>query len=175
MTGVQTCALPIYLIQSHFQWLLWRYWANYKRDGGHVVVMQMIIALVKRDNLARQVRTTDVVAIQLANQVAEKLLGMSCDWHIFPNRFSDWNGPCIKAELSAISLVHLLVIKIHLDCCLARLNQPEIDEFRLKCGPPPRTWTNETCTSSPANSQSRFILIIKTEEWSSIASHRNCS
>ena len=33
--------------------------------------MQMIIALVKRDNLARQVRATDVVAIQLANQVAE--------------------------------------------------------------------------------------------------------
>ena len=33
----------------------------------------------------------------------------------------------IKAELSPISLVHLLVIKIHLDCCLARLNQPKID------------------------------------------------
>ena len=30
--------------------------------------MQMIIALVKLDNLARQVRATDVVAIQLANQ-----------------------------------------------------------------------------------------------------------
>ena len=40
---------------------------------------QMIIALVKRDNLARHVRATDVVAIQLANQVAEKVLGMSCD------------------------------------------------------------------------------------------------
>ena len=39
--------------------------------------MQMIIALVKRDNLARHVRTTDVVAIQLVNQVAEKVLGMS--------------------------------------------------------------------------------------------------
>ena len=25
---------------------------NYKRDGGHVVVMEMIIGLVKRDNLA---------------------------------------------------------------------------------------------------------------------------
>ena len=85
------------------------------------------------------------------------------------------HGPCIKAELSPISLVYLLVIKIHLDCCLARLNQQEIHEFRLKCRPAPRTWTNETCMSSPANSQSRFILIIKTEEWSSIASHRNCS
>ena len=35
--------------------------------------------LVKRDNLARHVRETDVVAIQLVNQVAEKVLGMSCD------------------------------------------------------------------------------------------------
>ena len=43
-------------------------------------MMQMIIALVKRrDNLARHVRATDVVAIQLANQVAEKVLGMSYD------------------------------------------------------------------------------------------------
>ena len=41
--------------------------------------MQMIIALVKRDNLARHVRATDVVVIQLANQVAEKVLGMSYD------------------------------------------------------------------------------------------------
>ena len=46
--------------------------------------MEMIIALVKRDNLAalklaRHVRATDVVAIQLANQVAEKVLGMSYD------------------------------------------------------------------------------------------------
>ena len=43
--------------------------------------MQIIIALVKRDNLARHVRATDVVAIQLANQVAEnlKVLGMSYD------------------------------------------------------------------------------------------------
>ena len=56
------------------------YWVNYKRDGGHAVVMQMNIALVKRDNLARHdIRATDVIAIQLANQVAEKLLGMSCD------------------------------------------------------------------------------------------------
>ena len=37
-------------------------------------MMQMIIALVKRDNLARHVHATDVVAIQLANQVAEKVL-----------------------------------------------------------------------------------------------------
>ena len=59
--------------------VLSRYWVNYKRDGGQVVVMQMIIALVKRDNLARHLRATDVVAIQLANQVAEKVLGMSCD------------------------------------------------------------------------------------------------
>ena len=51
--------------------------------------MQMIIALVKRDNLARHIRATDVIAIQLANQVAEKVLGMSCDLHIFPNRISD--------------------------------------------------------------------------------------
>ena len=29
-----------------------RYVVNYKRDCGHVVVMAMIIALVKRDNLA---------------------------------------------------------------------------------------------------------------------------
>ena len=42
-------------------------------------MMQMIIALVKRDNLARHVRVTDVVAIQLANQVAEKVLEMSYD------------------------------------------------------------------------------------------------
>ena len=42
-------------------------------------MMQMIIALVKRDNLARHVRATDIVAIQLANQVAEKVLGMSDD------------------------------------------------------------------------------------------------
>ena len=42
-------------------------------------MMQMIIALVKHDNLARHVRATDVVAIQLANQVAEKMLGMSYD------------------------------------------------------------------------------------------------
>ena len=46
-------------------------------------MMEMIIALVKRDNLAalklaRHVRATDV-AIQLANQVAEKVLGMSYD------------------------------------------------------------------------------------------------
>ena len=33
----------------------------------------------QRDNLARHIRATDVIAIQLANQVAEKLLGMSCD------------------------------------------------------------------------------------------------
>ena len=37
-------------------------------------MMQMIIALVKRDNLARHVRATDVIAIQHANQVAEKVL-----------------------------------------------------------------------------------------------------
>ena len=69
------------MIQSQFQWLLSRYCVNYIRDGGHVVVMQMNIALVKRDNLARHVRATDVVAIQLANprQVAEKVLGMSYD------------------------------------------------------------------------------------------------
>ena len=42
-------------------------------------MMQMIIALVKRDDLARHVRATDVIAIQLANQVAEKVLGMSYD------------------------------------------------------------------------------------------------
>ena len=36
----------------------------------------MMIALVKRDNLALHVRATDVVAIQLANQVAEKVLRM---------------------------------------------------------------------------------------------------
>ena len=44
-------------------------------------MMQMIIALVtvKRDNLARHVRATDVDAIQLANQVAKKVLGMSYD------------------------------------------------------------------------------------------------
>ena len=41
--------------------------------------MQMIIALVKPDNLARHVRATDVVAIQLVNRVAEKVLGMSLD------------------------------------------------------------------------------------------------
>ena len=41
--------------------------------------MQMIIALVKRDNLARHVSATDVIVIQLANQVAEKVLGMSYD------------------------------------------------------------------------------------------------
>ena len=41
--------------------------------------MQMIIALVKRDNLAQHVRAADIVVIQLANQVAEKVLGMSCD------------------------------------------------------------------------------------------------
>ena len=41
--------------------------------------MQMIIALVKRDNLARRDHATDVVAIQFANQVAEKVLGMSYD------------------------------------------------------------------------------------------------
>ena len=44
-----------------------------------MVVMQMIVALVKRDNLSRHVRATDVVAIQLENQVAEKVLGMSYD------------------------------------------------------------------------------------------------
>ena len=47
--------------------------------NGHVVVMQMIIALVKRDSLARLVRATNVVAIQLANHVAEKVLQMSYD------------------------------------------------------------------------------------------------
>ena len=39
-------------------------------------MMQVIIALVKRDNLARHVRATDLVAIQLASQVAEKVLGI---------------------------------------------------------------------------------------------------
>ena len=43
--------------------------------------MQMIIALVKCENLARHARANDVVAIQLANpsQVAEQVLGMSYD------------------------------------------------------------------------------------------------
>ena len=71
---------------------------NHKRDGGHVVVMQMIIALVKRDNLARHVCATDVVAIQLANQVAEKVLGMSYDLHIFSNRIGDWGGPLLQGN-----------------------------------------------------------------------------
>ena len=72
--------IQLNLIQSQFQWLLSRYWVSYKRDSGHVAVMHMIIAVVKRDNLARQVRATDVAAIQFVNQVAEKvLLGMSCD------------------------------------------------------------------------------------------------
>ena len=62
---VQTCIVP---------WLLSRYGVDYKRDGCHVVVMQIITAPVKRDNLARHFRATDVVVIQLANQVAEKVL-----------------------------------------------------------------------------------------------------
>ena len=40
---VQTCIVP---------WLLSRYGVNYKRDGGHAVVIEMLIALVKCDNLA---------------------------------------------------------------------------------------------------------------------------
>ena len=39
---VQTCIVP---------WLLSRFGATYKRDAGPAVVKEMIIALIKRDNL----------------------------------------------------------------------------------------------------------------------------
>ena len=52
MQKVETCIVP---------WLLSRYWVNYKRDGGDAVLMEMIIALVKRDNLAGLADQIDLV------------------------------------------------------------------------------------------------------------------
>ena len=84
--------------------------------------MQMIIALVKRDNLARHVRTTDVVAIQLANQVAEKVL--VTDICFLTESMTELDSCC--KEIVSIDL---------LECCLG-------NEFNLLTGKlPPRSTT----------------------------------
>ena len=48
-------------------------------------MMQMIIALVKLDNLARHIRAIDVIAIQLANRVWIHVSRMQCP--LFPKRY----------------------------------------------------------------------------------------
>ena len=51
--------------------MLSRYEVNYKRDGGHVVVMEVIIALVKRDNLAGLVDQIDLLKDRHAMAMSE--------------------------------------------------------------------------------------------------------